>query len=121
MFSILIVIGLSLAFSATEAPRLDKYWGKENPKTYESLGGNYAAAVSEGFGQGYLHGYEEGRGDGYEMAKSAHEDGYREAVLEAVLVESNEDGYIIDFGGEVHEYLFTNDFIPKEVENYYNN
>ena len=34
------------------------------------------------------------------------ENGYEQAIKEAVLVESNENGYILSFNGELHAYTF---------------
>lgn len=36
----------------------------------------------------------------------AFENGYEQAIEDAVLVESNENGYILSFNGELHNYTF---------------
>lgn len=36
----------------------------------------------------------------------AFESGYEQAIEDAVLVESNEVGYILSFNGELHAYTF---------------
>lgn len=38
--------------------------------------------------------------------KDAFENGYNQAIEEAVLVSSDENGYTISFGGELHSYTF---------------
>ena len=38
--------------------------------------------------------------------QEAFENSYEKAIEEAVLVESNENGYIISFNGELHSYTF---------------
>lgn len=38
--------------------------------------------------------------------EEAFENGYEQAILEAVLVSSNEDGYVLSFNGELHSYSF---------------
>ena len=39
--------------------------------------------------------------------------GYEKAIEEAVLVESNEEGYILSFEGELHNYSFESKFESK--------
>ena len=41
------------------------------------------------------------------------ENGYEKAIEEAVLVESNEEGYILSFNGELHSYTFESKFKSK--------
>ena len=38
--------------------------------------------------------------------QEAFENGYEQAIEDAVLVESNENGYILSFEGELHSYTF---------------
>ena len=38
--------------------------------------------------------------------KDAFENGYNQAIEEAVLVSSNENGYTLSFNGELHSYTF---------------
>ena len=38
--------------------------------------------------------------------KDAFENGYNQAIEEAVLVYSNENGYVLSFEGEEHYYTF---------------
>lgn len=39
--------------------------------------------------------------------KDAFENGYNQAIEEAVLVSSNENGYTLSFNGEEHYYSFS--------------
>ena len=38
--------------------------------------------------------------------EEAFENGYEQAILDAVLVEFNEVGYVLSFNGEAHYYTF---------------
>ena len=35
-----------------------------------------------------------------------YKDGYNDAIREATLVETTDEGYFIEFNGEIHEYSF---------------
>ena len=37
---------------------------------------------------------------------NSYKDGYNDAIHEAMLVETTDEGYFIDCNGEVHEYSF---------------
>ena len=45
--------------------------------------------------------------------QEAFKNGYEKAIEEAVLVESNENGYILSFNGELHSYTFESKFESK--------
>ena len=38
--------------------------------------------------------------------EEAFENGYQKAIEDAVLVSSDERGYVLSFGGELHNYTF---------------
>ena len=38
--------------------------------------------------------------------EKAFENGYQKAIEDAVLVSSNDEGYILNFEGELHNYTF---------------
>ena len=55
----------------------------------------------------YTFDYEKDFAFSYESKmKDAFENGYNQAIEDAVLVESNEIGYILSFNGELHSYTF---------------
>lgn len=74
MLPISVILGTILILTATSIPRLDRYYGVENPHSYQDL------------------------------FPEAYKEGYQEAIENAVLIKANEYGYIISFNGEEHIY-----------------
>jgi hypothetical protein len=79
LLPVLVVIGSFLIVTAARIPILDKYYGVENPHSYQEL-----------FSEAYEEGYR---------------DGYKKAIEEAQLITVMNNGrYIIDFNGNSHVY-----------------
>ena len=74
LLPVLVVTGCFLLLMAGSKPRLDRYYEKENPASYEQLFPN------------------------------AFNEGYNKAIEEAVLVTMTKNGYILSFNGEEHFY-----------------
>ena len=45
-------------------------------------------------------------GEVKEAYSDSYEDGYNQAIEDAVLIESDEDGYTLSFNGEYHVYTY---------------
>lgn len=75
LLPILVVIGTMLIISAARTPALDRYYGVDNPHSYQDL-----------FPESYA-------------------EGYHEAIKNAILIEDNEYYYVISFNGVEHMYL----------------
>lgn len=76
----LVVIGGLMLLFATNAPRLAEYYDTESNFSYEEM---FPEAYEQGF-----------------------KDGHNKAVFEAMLVESDTDGYTLDFNGQEYSYTF---------------
>lgn len=80
LVSVLVVIGGLMLLFATNAPRLAEYYGTGTNTSYQEM---FPESYDEGF-----------------------KDGYNEAIFNAMLVESNADGYTLDFNGQEYNYTF---------------
>lgn len=74
LLPILVVVGVLLVIFAMRMPALDRYYEVENPHSYQ------------------------------ELFPEAYEEGYQDAISEAILIEVNDYGYVISFNGEAHWY-----------------
>lgn len=74
LLPILVVVGTMLILVTTSTPRLDKYYGVDNPHSYQDI------------------------------FPDAFNEGYNKAIKEAVLIDITESGYILSFNGEEHFY-----------------
>lgn len=99
----LVVIGMLMILGAMRAPALDKYYGVEEPKSYEAI---MPDAYNEGYETGKKEGLDTGHDIGFEGGYDyGYREGYKRAIEEAVLVTVMEDGsYIISFNGEDNVY-----------------
>ena len=75
MLPILVVVGTLLVIVAASTPRVDRYYRTNNPRSYQDL------------------------------FPEAYEEGYHEAINDAILIEDNEYYYVISFNGVEHMYL----------------
>lgn len=50
LLPILVVVGMLFLLHATSVPRLDKYYGVNNPRSYQSI---FPEAYEEGYNAGY--------------------------------------------------------------------
>ena len=76
MLPISIVIGTILILVAISTPRLDRYYGVENPHSYQDL------------------------------FPEAYKEGYQDAIMDAQLIEVNDYCYAINFNGQIHYYSY---------------
>lgn len=76
----LIVVGGLMLLFATNAPRLAQYYGTKTKASYEEM---------------FPEAYEAGK-----------KDGYNEAIFDAMLIQSDDEGYILDFNGQEYNYSF---------------
>lgn len=75
LLPILVVIGTMLILQSTSIPRLDRYYGEENPHSYQDL------------------------------FPEAYKEGYKKAIEDAVLIEVTDTSYTISFNGEDNFYI----------------
>ena len=76
----LVVIGGLMLLFVTNSPRLAEYYDTEETIGYQEM---FPEAYEDGF-----------------------KDGYNKAIFEAMLVESNDEGYVLDFNGQEYNYTF---------------
>lgn len=76
----LVVIGGLMLLFVTNSPRLAQYYGTKTKASYEEM---------------FPEAYEAGK-----------KDGYNEAIFDAMLIQSDDEGYILDFNGQEYSYTF---------------
>lgn len=80
LVSVLVVIGGLMLLFVTNSPRLAEYYDTESNISYEEM---------------FPEAYEAGK-----------KDGYNEAIFDAMLIQSDDEGYILDFNGQEYNYSF---------------
>lgn len=103
LLPILVVIGTMLIISAARTPALDRYYGVDNPHSYQDL---FPESYEEGYNKGNAEGLDIGFDTGFESGYDyGYREGYKKAIEDAVLIEVTDTGYIISFNGQNNVYV----------------